>query len=141
MWFLDDRLKDKNEDWMRMLTEYLFRGPEPLINVFTGGLKIHLTVFIPRIWLINLVVHTFIHLAFNFEVQSTTVATAASDALSIMKCTAYWIISPRARTATGCVIAAEIVYMAVSYEDSACGGVGAAGLFSETGHVVLHPGS
>lgn len=129
---------------MRMLTKYLFRGPEPLINVFTGGHKIHLTVFIPRIWLINLVVHTFIHLAYNFEAQSTTVATAASGALSIMKCTAYWIIFSRARTATGCVIAAETVYMAVSYEDSAGGRVGAAGLFSETGgswHVVLHPRS
>ncbi|KAL4903421.1 hypothetical protein BDW74DRAFT_186085 [Aspergillus multicolor] len=67
--YFDSQLKHiHNGDWKGMLQQYLFVGPEPLINGFTGGLG-----------------HPLIHLAYAWELQSPAVAT---EALSLC-CTEY----------------------------------------------------
>ncbi|KAL2825357.1 hypothetical protein BDW59DRAFT_172434 [Aspergillus cavernicola] len=58
--YFDEELKRNNGNWKKLLQEYLFAGPEPLINGFSGGLG-----------------HPFIHLAYAWELQSPTVATEA----------------------------------------------------------------
>ncbi|PCH04731.1 protein of unknown function DUF4243 [Penicillium occitanis (nom. inval.)] len=66
--YFDDEIKRNNGDWKKVLNEYLFPGPEPLINGCSGGLG-----------------HPFIHLAYAWELQSPTVA---AEALSLA-CTEY----------------------------------------------------
>ncbi|KAJ5833271.1 hypothetical protein N7474_001582 [Penicillium riverlandense] len=66
--FFDDEVKRNNGDWKIVLQQYLFSGPEPLINGFIGGLG-----------------HPFIHLAYAWELQNPAVAT---EALSL-GCTEY----------------------------------------------------
>ncbi|GLA09626.1 hypothetical protein AnigIFM60653_011957 [Aspergillus niger] len=56
--YFDRELERKNGDWKTLLREYLFPGPDPLINGFCGGLG-----------------HPFIHLAYAWELQSAAVAT------------------------------------------------------------------
>jgi hypothetical protein len=35
--YFDDEIKRNNGDWKKVLKEYLFPGPEPLINGCSGG--------------------------------------------------------------------------------------------------------
>ncbi|KAL3488541.1 hypothetical protein BJX62DRAFT_239895 [Aspergillus germanicus] len=58
--YFDRELEHSNGDWKKVLRDYLFPGPEPLINGFCGGLG-----------------HPFIHLAYAWELQSPAVATEA----------------------------------------------------------------
>ncbi|KAL3441845.1 hypothetical protein BJX65DRAFT_321979 [Aspergillus insuetus] len=58
--YFDRELERNNGDWKTLLREYLFPGPEPLINGFCGGLG-----------------HPFIHLAYAWELQSPAIATEA----------------------------------------------------------------
>ncbi|KAL3428806.1 hypothetical protein BDV09DRAFT_203840 [Aspergillus tetrazonus] len=58
--YFDRELERSNGDWKKVLRDYLFPGPEPLINGFCGGLG-----------------HPFIHLAYAWELQSPAVATEA----------------------------------------------------------------
>ncbi|KAJ5177170.1 uncharacterized protein N7482_003047 [Penicillium canariense] len=67
--FFDEEIRSHNNDWKPVLEKYLFTDEEPLINGFVGGLG-----------------HPFIHLAYAWELQSSTVA---SEALSL-GCTEYF---------------------------------------------------
>ncbi|KAL2838539.1 hypothetical protein BJY01DRAFT_237438 [Aspergillus pseudoustus] len=58
--YFDEEIKRNEGDWKKVLNEYLFPGPEPLINGFSGGLG-----------------HPFIHLAYAWELQAPTVAAEA----------------------------------------------------------------
>ncbi|KAJ5612512.1 hypothetical protein N7510_005706 [Penicillium lagena] len=58
--YFDEELKRNNGDWKKVLRQYLFPRPEPLINGFSGGLG-----------------HPFIHLAYAWELRAPTVATEA----------------------------------------------------------------
>ncbi|CAG8034931.1 unnamed protein product [Penicillium olsonii] len=66
--FFDNEIKSHDGDWKAVMAEYLFSGPEPLLNGLVGGLG-----------------HPFIHLAYAWELQSPTVAT---EGLSLA-CTEY----------------------------------------------------
>ncbi|KFZ03552.1 hypothetical protein V502_10855 [Pseudogymnoascus sp. VKM F-4520 (FW-2644)] len=58
--FFDEEVKARHGDWGKVLEEYLYSGPNPLINGYTGGLG-----------------HPFIHLAYAYEFRSQEVATQA----------------------------------------------------------------
>ncbi|KAJ5904846.1 uncharacterized protein N7473_001762 [Penicillium subrubescens] len=58
--FFDNEVKKKQGDWGKVLEEYLYSGPSPLINGYSGGLG-----------------HPFIHLAYAYEFRSKEVATQA----------------------------------------------------------------
>ncbi|KAL2839038.1 hypothetical protein BJX68DRAFT_259018 [Aspergillus pseudodeflectus] len=58
--FFDKEIKEKGGNWGEVLEEYLYSGPSPLVNGFTGGLG-----------------HPFIHLAYAYEFRSKEVAAQA----------------------------------------------------------------
>ncbi|RHZ54899.1 uncharacterized protein CDV56_107610 [Aspergillus thermomutatus] len=58
--FFDKEVEKKQGDWGKVLEEYLYSGPAPLVNGYTGGLG-----------------HPFIHLAYAYEFRSKEVATQA----------------------------------------------------------------
>ena len=37
--FFDDEVAKKQGDWGKVLEEYLYSGPSPLVNGYTGGRK------------------------------------------------------------------------------------------------------
>jgi hypothetical protein len=37
--FFDKEIKEKGGNWGKVLEEYLYSGPSPLVNGFTGGCK------------------------------------------------------------------------------------------------------
>jgi hypothetical protein len=45
--FFDAEVKEKQGDWGRVLDEYLYSGPEPLVNGATGGCMCNLSLFHP----------------------------------------------------------------------------------------------
>ncbi|KAI2817079.1 hypothetical protein CBS115989_6234 [Aspergillus niger] len=58
--FFDREVEERQGDWGKVLEEYLYTGPQPLINGCTGGLG-----------------HSLIHLAYAYEFRSKEVATQA----------------------------------------------------------------
>ncbi|KZL80657.1 mgs207 protein [Colletotrichum incanum] len=66
--FFDDEVAKHGGDWMSVVEEYMFTGPQPVINGFSGGLG-----------------HPFIHLAYAFEFNHGEVATEAMS----LGCTEY----------------------------------------------------
>ncbi|KAJ0326869.1 hypothetical protein COL5a_006420 [Colletotrichum fioriniae] len=66
--FFDGEVAKYGGDWRKVVEDYVWAGPEPIINGFSGGLG-----------------HPFIHLAYAYEFDDEKVAT---EALS-MGCTEY----------------------------------------------------
>ncbi|KAK1492039.1 MGS207 protein [Colletotrichum tamarilloi] len=66
--FFDGEVAKYGGDWKKVVEDYVWAGPEPIINGFSGGLG-----------------HPFIHLAYAYEFDDEKVAT---EALS-MGCTEY----------------------------------------------------
>ncbi|KAF7585245.1 hypothetical protein BBP40_011596, partial [Aspergillus hancockii] len=58
--FFDQEISNHQGDWKSVVTEYLFRTPQPLIHGFVGGLG-----------------HPMIHLAYAYEFCSPEIATEA----------------------------------------------------------------
>ncbi|KAK5082213.1 hypothetical protein LTR05_007357 [Lithohypha guttulata] len=66
--FFDEEVRKNDGDWEKVVQEYLYSGPEPLINGLCGGLS-----------------HPFIHLAYGYELRMPEIVT---EALSL-GCTEY----------------------------------------------------
>lgn len=79
--YFDKEIERNNGDWKKVLKDYLFPGPEPLINGFAGGRRFPSSRIASNIVLTRKIVgHPFIHLAYAWELHAPTVA---SEALSL----------------------------------------------------------
>lgn len=70
-------MKERQGDWAEVLGEYLYTGPQPLINGYTGGRESPILCGLSQPANPRAVGHPFIHLAYAFEFRSKEVATQA----------------------------------------------------------------
>ncbi len=76
--FFEDQLISKGYDWRKLVEEFLFNGPEPLINSLICGCIFSKTYALRVTWLIvQIVGHPLIHLGYAYEVSSRELAVEA----------------------------------------------------------------